>query len=190
MKVHNTDKWFMFFSLPIVVGFLIGTPIIVIIYRLEAGFFTLVAGVPIWFALLLSFRDGFCPFVINEKGITSKMPFRNIFIAWDDMKYIQVGERRYQGKDFRFIMCFSKVPLKTVFIGREGIFARQNKKHFYIVYREGLLEEVLKYVDESRIKDVSRIKNNPIAEGLQDPATSRLGGKLGDFKKDKNWWDL
>ena len=189
MKVYNSNKSAILVFLPFVLGMLILIPYAIIFEFPRENLGLLVLPIPLWFGCLAIFRDAFCPFVINEKGITSKLPFRNIFIAWDDMKHIRVGERRYQGRDFRFMICFSKVPLKTVFISN-AIPVIQRKKRFFIVYKDGMLEEVLKYVDESRIKDVSRIKNNPTAEGLQDPALSLAAPKLGDFKRGKGFWDL
>jgi len=158
----------------------------------------LLIGIPLLLYVLILFKGALYTFVINERGITGKFLFRNIFIAWDEFKYIRVGELvEYQGRvrrgDFSFIMCFSKVPLKTVFIADFSLadkwFARPTKKHFFIGYRNGMLEEVLKYVDEARIKDVSRIKNNPAAEGVQRATTSYSVKTLERFNlKDNDFW--
>ena len=188
MKIYNNSKIMRLLSFP-AMALLVLIPYLIFTDPSRNNWFFVIIGVPMCLAILVSFRDTFCPFVIEERGITSKMPFRNIFIAWDDFKYIRVGEWQYnRGKDFRFILCFSKVSLKTVFLGfgAAGIFARQNKKHFYIVYRDGLLEEVLKYVDEKRIQDVSRIKGKPDAGEVQKASTSLLGGRLD--LKDRDWW--
>jgi len=168
---------------------LVVVPYFLIVDRAETNWVIIVFGVPAWLIMLRDFRELFCPFVIDERGITSKFPFRNIFISWDEMKYIQVGERRYNAiRDFRFIMCFSKVPLKTVFLNSHG--KRPTSKRFYIMYKDGMLEEILKYVDESRIRDVSRIKGNPRAAEMQDRATSLRGG--GSLERldpnDRNRW--
>jgi len=149
------------------------------------GAFTLILGVPLWLIFFLPFRDMLCPFVINEKGITSKLLFfRNICITWDEMKYIGVGTRQIQGDQYRFIMYFSKVPLKKICFGYGNTSTRHTKRHFFINYKYGLLEEVLKYVEEEKIQNIDKIKDCPY------PA-QRQGGKMSkelekEFKVD---WD-
>ena len=100
--------------------------------------------------IILLGRDTFCPFIIDGKGITSKLPGCNIFIAWNEFEYIYFGERTHHGNK-KQIMCFSKEPHKTIYLAPIK-FARQTRKRFYITYREGMLEVVQKYVDECKIR--------------------------------------
>jgi len=113
---------------------------------------------------VLNLRDFACPFVIDEKGITSKFPFRNILITWDEMGYIGVGERR-EGVGFSgervYQLYFSKIPIKSVFFHSMTKLKIQSKEQFFLVYRKGLLEEILKYIDEPRIKGLERLKTSP-----------------------------
>jgi len=105
-------------------------------------------------------RDGLCIFVIDEKGVTSKLPFRNILITWDEMCYIGVGKRRYGLEDV-YQICFSKVFLEKVPYFGSHRPVRQTKKKFFVRYREGMLDEILKYVDESRINNLRELKDDP-----------------------------
>lgn len=121
---------------------------------------------------VVSFRGWLYPFIFDEKGITRKLPHKDIFIPWDDFKHIAVGEYHTLGK-YWFAMVFSKTPLGEIYpdsgsaVWFSGVYSdsesaiRQTDQLFFVVYREGMLEEVLKCVDESRIRNVERIKNCP-----------------------------
>jgi len=123
--------------------------------------------------LILNVRDTLCPFVIDEKGITSKVPFRNIFIPWGEVEYIGVGEQ-HRGMYYFFTIYFSKIPLKKVSFRQVFAWqiAKNNKQHLFVRYREGVLEEVLKYVDEGRIQNVERIKECPNPHKFQKHSAS------------------
>lgn len=134
----------------------------------------------LWALLVLSYpivfiRDLFCPFIIDEKGITNKLFGRwDIFIAWDEIEYIHVGERHFGG-DYAFMMCFSTCPLEKIYFDNKLTpHNKQTRQALHVVYREGMLGEILKYMDESRIEGVERIKNcsNPHEE--QDYEASML----------------
>jgi len=141
-------------------------------YKLELAY-RLIFILIILASALSFFRDRFCPFVIDEKGITNKLPGRDICMTWSKIKYIYVGERHYQW-DYAFLMCFSKEPLERIYFDDFVVPNIQTKQRFYIVYREGMLDEILKYVDESKIIDVERIKNCPNPHEDQDYKTSMV----------------
>ena len=156
MKIYNMNGCFIPLFLPIAIFTLVGVPYFIVSEWPNFGL--LILGVPVWLMFFLSFRDMFCPFVINEKGITSRWVFRNIFIAWDEMRYVGVGALQTQGDKYRFTMYFSKTALKKICFKNTIIFLGQNRRHFYIVYKDGLLDEVLKYVDEEKIQNVEKIR--------------------------------
>jgi len=141
---------------------LIWPPYFVISEWSDYGILTLIAGVPFWLFFYLTFRDVFCPLVINEKGITSKLPFRNIFIAWDEMEHISVGAQRggKEGK-YKFAIHFSKIQLKENDIFKSKVPLKHKKERFIIVYRDGLLEEILKYIDGKKVQNMEWIRNCP-----------------------------
>jgi len=140
-------------------------------------------------------RNIFSPFVIDEKGITSKWPGRNIFIAWNEMEYVGVGELFVHGRlrYYNLTLCFSKSHLDYVYFRQSYIWnvKKQNAERFFINYRAGMLEEVLKYVDEARIKDVERIKDDPDAHRMKWFSTSVGRQQKGphDWKQERwNKW--
>jgi len=123
-----------------------------------------------WPIMVLYFKTAFCSFIIEEKGITRKLLRRSLFSAWDEFQYIGVGE--HVGSNFAFYLYFSKTPPERVYF-QENKIIKQDKNFYFIRYREGLLEEVLKYVDEKRIKDVERIKECPDPHKGQPRETSK-----------------
>jgi len=187
MKVYNYSEGKRSSLFGRAIAFLAGGPVIIFIIYASAFFeirnngigwavvFLLaIGGMPIWLWIgtLQACRDYFCQFLIDEKGITSKFEFwgRDIFIAWDEMEYIGVGgiQRRlgekhtWRGGGYNFQMYFSKTPPKRIFFSYDQRdFLSQNRRQFFIIYKEGMLEEILKYVDESRIRDIERIRNCP-----------------------------
>jgi len=108
-------------------------------------------------------------FVIDKKGITKKLPEwlpqklrgSEIVIAWDEMTQIGVGEKQ-SGAFFQFLMYFSKIHVEKIYFEERNVIPN-SWQHFFLPYKEGLLEEVLKYVPEEKIHDVKRIKecSNP-----------------------------
>ena len=160
MKIYNSSGCAAFFFIPLTILFLIGVPYFVISQWPDYGVGVLIIFGPFWLLCVSSFRHYFGWFVIDEKGITSKLPFKNVFIAWDEMEYIGVGARRGQNNDYIFIMYFSKVPVDEKYIYKGKIFEKR-KEQFFVRYKYGLLEEVLKYVDEEKIKNIDWIRNCP-----------------------------
>jgi len=160
MKIHNLNGCLMFFMVPVYILVMVWIPYFIVSEWSDYGVLPLLVTGPVWLWFLFSFREWFCPYVIDEKGITSKMPFRNIFIAWDEMEYIAVGAQRggREGK-YRFIMHFSKIPIKKSDIFKGKVPITQKRTRFFIVYENGLLEEVLKHVDEEKIKNIEWIKD-------------------------------
>ena len=124
--------------------------------------------------LILTTRSYYSYFYINEKGITNKLFGKAIFISWSEMKYIGVGESRINnrsyGADYRFLLYFSKTHPKEIYLVRDNI--KQNKNQFFIIYREGLLEEILKYVDVDKIEHIDRIKHCSNPHQQQNASTS------------------
>ena len=122
-------------------------------------------------------RGALCAYVIDEKGVTSKLLGRNIFIAWDEMEFIGVGDQWVDSSRYSYLLCFSKTTLEKTYFKRSFLKPwerpKQNKQHFFIPYREGMLKEVLKHIPESRIKDVERIKNCPEPHKLQSRSKMR-----------------
>ena len=161
VRIYNAGGCFLALGLPMSIFILVALPYAIIFQWSEYGVPLLVIGIPIWLLFFLPFRGYFGWFFINEKGITSRFPFNNVFIAWNEMKYIGVGAERYQGQDYRFTMYFSKVPMKKEDIFNEKPSKKHKKQRFYIVYNVGLLEEILKYVDEEKIRNIEWIKNCP-----------------------------
>ena len=122
-------------------------------------------------------RDVFCPFIIDERGIANKLLGRwDILITWSEVERIYVGER-HSGSDGRyiFVMWFAKELLHYEVINDDWLsnwFFTQKKMQFRIDYKEGMLDEILKYVDESKIENVERIKNCPNPHEMQPHETS------------------
>ena len=121
----------------------------------------------------LLFLESLSVIYIDEQGITRKHLYRKrIFIAWEEFNYIGVGEEiaPYTG-DFHFLLYFSKIRPQKVHYHMADVL-RQTQGHFFIEYKEGLLEEVLKYASEERIADVERIKNSEKPWSSQKPSLS------------------
>ena len=122
--------------------------------------------------MLFTLRQHFTTFLIDERGITSSLLGKSIFIAWDDFKHIGVGELHHFGtRKHSFFLYFSKVPLKNLRISDSNLI-KQTERYFYIMYGEGMLEEILKYVDESRIANIDRIRNSSAPHERQKASTS------------------
>jgi len=129
-----------------------------------------------------AYKSMFCSFVICEKGITKKYFGKNVFSAWDEFTHIGVGEKlahTFFDDTFRFALYFSKELPEKIYFTRKYYSSRthepvtQNENFYFIRYREGLLEEVLKYVDERRIYDIDRIRTCPDPHETQDMETSK-----------------
>jgi len=127
-----------------------------------------------WAMVFLFLRVQYSHFIIDEKGIICKFFGRDVFIAWDEMEYIGVGAI-WEVAGYRYMIYFAKIrPQWRVFRRYRNQYMWQNKDQFFIRYQEGMLEEVLKYVDETRIRDVELIKNckYPHAMQLSEPKLS------------------
>jgi len=181
MKVSNAGKagkWIaafiailMFVILPAIMIFSgSGISVVERVYLIMALIFLPIA--------IVYFKSDAGSFVINEEGIARKLLGKNIFIAWNEMEYIGVGEMQ-GGPYYWFILYFSKTIPKEIYFGENSL-VRQNEQHFFISYRNGMLEEVLKYVNEEKIKDIERIKECPYPHELQPYSESmRKQGKRG-----------
>jgi len=184
MEVYNYSKaaricWLLAVAwIPVMFGY-----IVIIDQTASNGWVLVAVGMGLGLGILY-LRNLLGSFLIDEKGITSKFPGRNLFFAWEDMEYIGVGEKQspgpfWSGKGYRFLMYFSKLPPGRVFFragrqvhGEDSL--RQCNQQFFIIYREGMLEEILKHISEDRIKDVERIKNCRNPHEPQFWTTSKL----------------
>ena len=128
---------------------------------------------------ILVLLESLSTFYINERGLTFKHLYRkDMFIAWEEFDHIGVGEIINPFTEFFvFLLYFSKTPLKRIHYFDSDI-RKQTQEHFFIQYKKGLLEEVLKYVNEERIIDVERIKSSERPWGVQDRS-------LSTFKREK-----
>ena len=117
----------------------------------------------------LRYRDLFASFTIDQEGITNKFPGRNFLIPWDEMEYIGVAyTKRVFAGGYRFLMYFAKIrPDQAASVWGKMGDRRQNKRQFFIIYQEGMLEEILNYVDETRIRDVELIQNCKYPHAMQ-----------------------
>ena len=102
--------------------------------------------------IILFGRDIFCPFIIDEKGITNKLIGWNYFISWSEVEHIYVGERRDNGY-ISPIICFSKKAHKRVSDNPIN-FVIQTRRRLYITYKDGMLDEILKYIEKNKIDNV------------------------------------
>ena len=108
--------------------------------------------------IILTARQYFSIFYIDERGITNKLWFKeDIFIAWDEFTYIGVSEIVFVHRAYHLCMYFSKIPLSNKQL-TDAQTIPISKDQFYVAYKKGLLEEVLKYVDERKIKNIDLIK--------------------------------
>ena len=147
--------------------------------RINQFFFILF--LPLAFSMIYSIIYEFSSFIIDEVGITKKMLGKRTIIVWDEMKYIGVREQDVDPYKQAYLLYFSKIPMENVAFRqyrpyslwqfRENL--KQNSKHFFITYHAGMLEEILKHVSESRIRDVERIKNCPEPHKLQSRSKMR-----------------
>ena len=106
--------------------------------------------------LIFPVVDMFSTCIIDEAGVTHRLFGRRTHIAWDEIAHIGVGELKVSMAHYRLLLCFSKTSLGDVSFATKPW---PNKKQLYFAYREGMLDEVLKYVDETKVSDVQRIKN-------------------------------
>jgi len=179
VKIYNADPGGKVLVFLLIIAIVVGIPYLFSLHPPEeVGEALAFVGVVVMLGtgIILTLREAFVPFLIDEKGIRSNLPFRKIFIAWDEMEYIGVGELHTNGinGEYRFYMYFSTTPLKKIYRIQEAFWIRQTKHHFCITYNVGLLEEILKHVGEERIKDVERIKNCPNPQERQPYATAML----------------
>jgi len=179
MKVYNNGK----ISKVLIVFLLIGLPSsLILVFDLVWN--ALIATIIVWPIAFLYCKTMFCSFIINEKGITRQLFGRSLFSAWKEFNYIGVGERPVNTigeAQYSFTLYFSKIPPEKIYF-RDTNFEKQDKKFYSIRYREGLLEEVLKYVDENRIKDIERIRECP------DPDTPQLM-ETSKGSQRRRFWD-
>jgi len=155
--------------------FIFGDPIIIVLYLIGIVAFAFKVGIKYY-------KASFCSFVICERGITKKFFGKSVFSAWDEFTHIGVGEKlahTFFDDTFRFALYFSKELPEKIYFTRKyyskwrNDTVTQNENFFFIRYREGLLEEVLKYVDERRIYDIDRIRTCPDPHETQDTETSK-----------------
>ena len=175
MKVYNLIFFLRLMSFPVVVIMVIGMPYLVFYSFQNNPFYAIIyffLGMIIWAKIFSCLRHMFCSFTIDERGITSKLFIWDIIITWDEFKYIGVGEL-YNLGHYEFLMYFSKVPLKRIYFSTSSTI-RQTGNHFFLVYREGMLEEVLKYVGKDRIRHIERIYRSQYPYENQDGSTSML----------------
>ena len=188
MKVYNFYPGEKIFDIAFIIFVLVGT--ISIIPRFITSlfqspglwhvFYIIVAATTSTY-FIRSFRYWLSSFHFDDKGITSKVIFgRNIFIPWHEIRYIGVGELLCGHGEYKFIMYFSKAPFEKKYFGPLSI-KKQNKNQFLIIYKDGMLGEILKHVDRNKIADVWRIEHNPNPEGVQDGMTS-MHMKANPFK--------
>jgi len=176
MRIYNYSVALRIFAVPLIIV-QISVSFIMIYFAVvnfSIDFFWrlgLVTGPLLLAHAVLSLRDGFCQFVIDERGVTSRFLLRDIFIPWGEIKDIGVGERHYRGNYYLFLY-FSKVLREKVHFTAPGQIMRQTGKCFFILYKEGLLEEVLKYVDKERIKDIEEIRSHHSPHKMQYYSTS------------------
>jgi len=128
--------------------------------------------------VVLYLKNELSSFIIDEKGITRKLFGRSLFSAWDKFEYIGVGET--VGSNFAFYLYFSKTPPEKIYFFENQI-TKQDKGFYFVRYREGLLEEVLKYVDENRITDIERIRECPDPHKGQSQENSKGKQERGGF---------
>jgi hypothetical protein len=181
VKIKNTNLFARLVALVFAIGFLIAV-IILFVKVLEQYrkvptehwlLLPVATLISLWYVIVCA--RSWYSFHIHEKGITRKLLGRSVFTAWDEFKYIGVGEVFYLG-EYSFVMYFSKIAPKRIYFNDvQDMHTSQNKWHFFIEYnQEGMLEEILKYVDEERIKDVERIKTAPNPHEPQPAETSEM----------------
>jgi len=187
MTVYNSGKAWKVVLVFSMVLLIIGTPsfAIFMIARNPADSllarFALVGSLIYVPIIILYCKPAFCTFIISEKGITRKLLGRSLFSAWEEFQYIGVGEELGSGL-YRFALYFSKTPPKRIYLGDNKLIT-QNSEFYFVRYREGLLEEVLKYVDEKRIEDIERIRECPDPHTAQPLETSKRR------QQKRGYWD-
>jgi hypothetical protein len=159
----------MFCSAPLFVTFFLEADTLFI--KLPFGYVA-VGSVVIVPVIAIKFaRLWFSYFCIDKKGITQKILFcrnKDIFIAWEDFVDIEVrnvplGRGFYNSyiylcktmtveEYFNKLEAFEYVKNTPLFKHSYGI--AQDENIFSIVCNEKLLNEILKYVDEDKIKNL------------------------------------
>ena len=155
MKVYNSNMLLKLICILLLLFFLIMAIFFIVEDPANVGGSTIIV-ICVLVYVSIVVRDLFCPFTIDKRGITNKLLVWNISMMWNEIGYIYIGERHYLG-NYSFLVCFSKRPLEDIYFygGKLNV---QTKNHFYIIYRKGMLEEILKYVDESKIQNIERIR--------------------------------
>ena len=114
-------------------------------------------------------KQWFSVFYINERGISGKVLFfkdKDNFIAWDEFTEIAFVSVPMGKGYYKEYLYFSKVPftkktyrLPLVGIKVDSTYALgHDENQFVLAYSEKLLNEVLKYVDENRIKGLETLR--------------------------------
>ena len=118
-------------------------------------------------------RQWFSYFCIDERGITNKIFFcknKDIFIAWDDFSDITIKSIAHGKGLYSDYMYLCKMPVDEYFdqmrlhkyyrklpFHKNSYGIGQDENLFSISYSKKLLDEVLKYVDKDRIKNLHKV---------------------------------
>lgn len=127
--------------------------------------------VPITFTITA--RQWYSYFIIDEKGVTNKLFLlkkRDIFFGWNEIADIAVKPIPVGGGLYNHYMYFCKTNLDEYIstkrfskkIGklpayRDSYGVGQTKNLLTIIYSKELLNEVLKYVDKDRIRNLEAV---------------------------------
>ena len=140
--------------------------------KIMFGFFA-VSGIIVPVVFMKFARQWFSYFYIDERGITNKIFFcknKDIFIAWDEFTDITVKSIA-QGKGiYSDYIYFCKMPLDEYFsqmrlykyytklpFHKNSYGIGQDENLFSITYSKKLLEEILKYVEKNKIKNLHTV---------------------------------
>jgi hypothetical protein len=122
---------------------------------------------------IITGRQWFSYFVIDENGIANKIFFlksKDIFIAWDEIEDIAIKAIGKGHGIYSEYMYFCKMPLdeywesrsfyklfKKIPSNKESYAMGQDENLISITYSKQLLDEVLKYVDKERIRNINSV---------------------------------
>lgn len=118
-------------------------------------------------------RQWFSYFLVDERGITNKIFFfksKDIFIAWDEIVDIAIKPIGKGQGVYSHNLYVCKMPLdeywhpsgvyrhvKKISAYKDSYGLGHDENHFTIDYSKKLLDEVSKYVDRERIRNIDTV---------------------------------
>ena len=153
----------------------------------DRAMFAIFAGLSLFCFIyfIVTARKGLASFRVNAQGVKNSYLFgRNYFIACEDCKQIGIANFSRGWGFSNHVIYFAKKPFPYKYL-REMQKLKNNDDHIWFMLTDDILGEVLKHVDEKRVKGVGKIKgraqslqHNLLKESARDTAPGKNANLL------------